>query len=133
MTITITLPEFLAAKLQSEAQTQRRSAEDLAVELLDEALETKRQANGAFHLTPEEVVAKIKALPPNPANQFDMKTLMAGLADYLEKSIASEDPNESFDQEEWQRQWNAIEAEMKAVSMANRIAAVPNLQQENWL
>lgn len=122
MTITITLPEFLATKLQSEAQAQRRSAEDLAVELLDEALETKLQANGGFHLTPEEVVAKIKALPPNPVNQFDMKNLMAGLADYLEKSIASEDPNEPFDQEEWQRQWNAIEAEMKLVTRANSIA-----------
>jgi len=122
MTITITLPDFLAVRLQREAQALQRSAEDLAVELLDKALEAKQQDDDRFHLTPEEVVAKIKALPPNPANQFDMKAMMAGLADYLEKSIASEDPNEPFDQEEWQRQWNAIEAEMKAVSRANSIA-----------
>lgn len=122
MTMTITLPEFLAARLQREAQARQRSAEELAVELLDEALEIKQEADGGFHITPEEVVAKIKALPPNPANQFEMKSLMAGLADYLEKSIASEDPNEPFDQEEWQRQWDAIESEMKAVSRANSFA-----------
>lgn len=122
MTITITLPEFLAARLQSEAQAQRRSAEDLAVELLDEALETKQQADGGFHLTPEEVVAKIKALAPNPANQFAFRPAMKGLAEYLAASIASEDPNEEFDLEEWQRNWDAIEAEMRAIDRANDIA-----------
>lgn len=127
MTITITLPDFLAARLQSEAQAQNRSAEEVAVELLDQSLRSTLPVSNqseadVFCLTPEEVVAKIKALPPNPANQFDMKVLMAGLVDYLEKSIASEDPNEPFDQEEWQRQWDAMEAEMKAVSRANNIA-----------
>lgn len=122
MTITITLPEFLATRLKNEAYAQRRSAEDLAIDLLDEALETKQQSDADFNLTPEEVVARIKTLPPNPANQIVMQTSMSGMMKYLEKSIASEDPNEPFDQEEWQRQWDAFEAELKAVTRANDIA-----------
>ncbi len=116
MEITITLPDFLATKLQAKARIQQRPAEEVAVELLDQALE-----NGA-DAELERLVARIRALPPNPANQFDWEAAREGLAKYLAASIAAEDPNEKFDQEEWQRNWDAVEAEMKAVTRANNIA-----------
>jgi hypothetical protein len=46
----------------------------------------------------------------------------ASLGEYLAQSIAAEDPNEPFDQTEWDRQWDAVEAEMKARDRADDIA-----------
>lgn len=128
MEITITLPDFLAAKLQTKAQIRRRPAEEVAVELIDEALGVEPNEIEPFPLTLplplslNEVVARIKSLPPNPANQFDWEAKRKGLTEYLASSIAAKDPNEKFDEEEWQRNWDAVEAEMKAVTRANDIA-----------
>ena len=41
---------------------------------------------------------------------------------YLAAGIAAEDPNEPFDEQEWNRQWDAVEAEMKGITIANRLA-----------
>jgi plasmid stability protein len=110
MAITITLPDVLAAKLETEAQAQRRSLEDLVVSLLNDAV-----AEETFP-TPEEVVARIKATPPNPNN---IRPATGSLAEYLSR-LVPEDPD--FNVAEWERQWDAIEAEMKAITRANDIA-----------
>jgi len=122
MGITLNLPEVLATKLQSEARAQRRSTEEVAVELLDQALDADSEQTDYVPPTLEEVVARIRATPPNPANQFDWEATRKGLGEYLAAGIAAEDPNEDFDLEEWQRNWDAVEAEMKAVTRANDIA-----------
>ncbi|MGH9846180.1 MAG: hypothetical protein ACREEM_46355 [Blastocatellia bacterium] len=120
MAITITLPDILATKLQTEAQARDRSAEEFAVELLDQALTAEPKETEHFPLTLEEVVAKIKSLPPNP-NAYRLPT--GSLADYLEKSLAAEaEDDEEFDLEAWQREWDAVEEEMKAITRANDIA-----------
>ena len=61
------------------------------------------------------LVERIKATPPNPAA---IHPATDSLAELLRD--APEDPN--FDLETWTRQWNAIEAEMKAIDRADDIA-----------
>jgi prevent-host-death family protein len=61
------------------------------------------------------LVEKIKATPPDP-NSIHPAT--ASLAEALKN--APQDPD--FDLESWTRQWNEIEAEMKAIDRADDIA-----------
>ena len=119
MPVTLTIPDELAVRLQNSAQAQCQSVEDYIFALLDEALSTSPSSNGSYLPTPEEVVARIKSRPPNPNA---IRPATGSLAEYLAQSIAAEDPNEEFDQAEWQRNWDAIEAEMKAVTRANDLA-----------
>jgi prevent-host-death family protein len=61
------------------------------------------------------LVERIKATPPNPAA---IRPATGSLAEALQN--APEDPD--FDLETWTRQWDAIEAEMKAIDRADDIA-----------
>ncbi len=61
------------------------------------------------------LVEQIKAEPPNPAT---IRPATGSLAEALQN--APEDPD--FDLETWTRQWDAIEAEMKAIDRADDIA-----------
>ena len=109
MSITLTLPEPLAARLQTEAAMRRRSVHDLAVELLEQALPAD------MNQTLEELMDRVSAKPPNPVC---VRPATASLADALVASIEAED-EAAFDLTEWQHQWAAIEAEMKEVELAN--------------
>jgi hypothetical protein len=123
MAITITLPDTLALRLQTEAQARNRPAEDFAVELLDRALAPEANEGEYVPMTLDEIVAKIRSAPPNPANQFDMEARMKGLEEYLKKSLAAEaEDDQEFDLDAWNREWDAVENEMKAVARANDIA-----------
>jgi hypothetical protein len=112
MPITITLPAELEENLQAKAEAQQRPLADLIVDILSDVVESE----GEDH-TPdlEEVVAEIRALPPNPAA---VRLATASLAELLEN--APEDP--TFDLARWTRQWQMIEAEMKARDRADDIA-----------
>ncbi len=128
MSLTITLSEPLATRLQDYAATSRRSADEAAATLLAVAL----PAPVAPDLNAEaaddsllRLVERIQATPPNPRNVFSEAELRAsreGMMRYLSASIAAEDPNEPFDEQEWNRQWDVVEAEMKATTVANRLA-----------
>ena len=61
------------------------------------------------------LVERIKATPPNPAT---IRPATGSLAEALQN--APENPD--FDLETWTRQWDAVEAEMKAIDRANDIA-----------
>ena len=65
--------------------------------------------------TPEEVVARIRATPPNPSG---IRAATASLADTLRNSPG--DPN--FHLEDWTRRWSAVEDEMKALTRTNDVA-----------
>lgn len=119
MEITLRLPDMLATKLQTEARAQQRSTEEVAVELLDQALDAEPDPSDYVPPTLEEVVARIRATPPNPEM---IRPPSGSLGEYLAASIAAEDPNEPFDVAEWSRQWAAVEAEMKAMTRANDLA-----------
>jgi prevent-host-death family protein len=61
------------------------------------------------------LVERIMATPPNPAT---IRPATGSLAEALKN--APEDPD--FDLETWTRQWDAVEAEMKAIDRADDIA-----------
>jgi hypothetical protein len=109
MTLTIIIPEHLVDQLQRQAEEQQIPAETMAIELLEKALEEK------FWPTVEEVVAKIKATPPDPNA---IRPAEGSLADAL-RSLT---PNPEFNLAEWERQWAAVEAEMKQITHTNDIA-----------
>lgn len=110
MVLTITLPDELVEKLQGAAEEQQLSLEEITEIILRNALQIEH-----FFPTPEQVVAKIKALPKNPNA---IRRAEGSLVDYLRN--APDDPD--FDLETWTRQWEAVEAEMKAMERADAIS-----------
>jgi hypothetical protein len=62
--------------------------------------------------SPEEVVARIKATPPEPGS---LRPASGSLADTLRN--APQDPD--FDLETWNKAWGDIAAEMRATTHAN--------------
>lgn len=112
MPITITLPAELEENLQAKAEAQQRPLAELIVDILAGAVESEENDDLPGL---EEVVAEIRALPPNPAA---VRPATASLAELLEN--APEDP--SFDLASWTRQWQTIEAEMKSRDRADDIA-----------
>lgn len=110
MTITITLPDELAQDLQHRAEEKEVSLDELVINLLVSALVNEPEDYPSL----EEVVTRIKASPPNPAN---IHPATASLAELLLN--APEDPD--FDLETWKREWANVEAEMKAIERANDI------------
>ncbi|MCQ3973387.1 MAG: hypothetical protein DPW09_08090 [Anaerolineae bacterium] len=108
MVVTLDLPEELAAKLQSKAEMAHLPPAELALNLLAEALETGG-TEWADDLTLEELVAQIKATPPNPAS---IRPATGSLAEALQN--APHDPD--FDLAAWTKEWAEIEAEMKAIT-----------------
>ena len=108
MTLSITLPNELVDQLQREAQAQQRSVQDVALDILAQAL-------GEVGLTPEEVVAKAKALPPNPKS---LRPAQGSLAEALRHAPLAPE----FDAEQWTRAWAVVEAEMDAIEKADDLA-----------
>ncbi|MFN8491551.1 MAG: hypothetical protein U0350_28395 [Caldilineaceae bacterium] len=105
--MTITLPDELANQLQKTAEAQQLSVEETAALILRSALQ-----NEHFFPTLEQVVAKIKATPPNP---LSIRPAQGSLADALRN--APHDPE--FNLANWTRQWEAVEAEIRAMASAS--------------
>jgi predicted CopG family antitoxin len=110
VSVTITIPDDLAGRLQALAQVHNQSVDDLILSLLEAS------ASEEAFPTPEEVVARIRATPPNPNN---LRPPVGSLAEYLARPVP---PDPNFNLEEWQREWDAVEAEMKAADRADDIA-----------
>jgi hypothetical protein len=96
--------------LKHRAEEKEMSVDDLVIDLLVNALTNELEDYPSL----EEVVARIKASPPNPAN---IHPATASLAELLLN--APEDPD--FDLETWKRDWANVEAEIKAIERANDI------------
>jgi hypothetical protein len=112
MPVTITLPKKIETQLEALAEEQHLPVEKLALDILNHAVEVEME--GSFP-TPEEVVARIKALPPNPHGVHPAKgSLAKALRD------APDDPD--FDVVDWNKKWTVVEAEMKAITRANDAA-----------
>jgi hypothetical protein len=109
MTLTITLPNHLAEQLQRKAEEEKLTAEEVAIDLLEDALEE------IWWPTPEDVVAKIKAMPPEPSA---IRPAEGSLAEALRRLP----PDPEFDLAEWERQWAEVESEMKMMTRVNEIA-----------
>ena len=113
MTITITLPDGLAAKLQAKAQIQQLQPEELILDILSSAVELEFEQD--VYPTPDEVIARIKATRPNQAN-------IRPASGSLLKALQNSPHDPEFDLEAWNKEWAAIETEMKAITRANDIA-----------
>ena len=107
MALMITLPDELEVRLQKKAAGLRLPLEKAALEILSRALGTDEKTQ-----SPEDVVAKIQALPPNPKS---IRLANPSLAEAL--SNAPTDPD--FDLATWNRDWSQAETEMKAVTRLN--------------
>jgi hypothetical protein len=106
----ITIPNEIERKLQRKADKERRSMEQVILDLLANALDD----DPAFP-SPEEVVARIQAAPPTPGS---FRPASGSLADALRN--APDDPE--FDLTAWNQSWLNIEAEMGAMTRANSVA-----------
>ena len=109
MTITINLADSSFAGLQQKARRQHVSIEELAVKIL---------ADSIIESAPEsidEVVARIKAIPPAPGKVRPASPDLAGLL-----GSAPEDPD--FNLEEWRQSWALVEGEMRSLTRANDFA-----------
>ena len=109
MALAITLGDDLVGELEKFAKRQQLSVEQLAIGILTEAMAESETE------TPQDVVARIQAMPPNPSQ---VRPAAGNLADVLRD--APDDP--SFDLESCNRQWEAVEGEMKAITRANDVA-----------
>lgn len=116
MTTTITLPETLAEQLQQQATKRKRSVEALAIEYLTAALTEE----ASVPVQPVEddaellaLVARIQAMPPNPARIIPAK---GNLAEVLRALEARED---DYDMEAERAALGAAEAELHAINRAD--------------
>lgn len=109
MTITITIPDGLAHQLQERAKLWRRPPEDVVLDILRSAFTEPLIADV------DEVVARIKSLPPNPHN---IRQPQGALADVLRRESEDND----FDVDLWNREWAAVETEIQAINRANDLA-----------
>jgi hypothetical protein len=89
---------------------QHRSLEEVAMGILANAV-----AGEPAVRTPEEVVARIRATPPNP------RSVLAASAS-LAAALRNAPPAADFDLGVWQNEWAAVEAEIGATTRANDIA-----------
>ena len=101
MTMTLTIPEELAARLTTMAEQLGTAPERLAVELL-----TDDVGEGRFFPALEDVIAEIKASPPDPTAFVPAKE---SLLEYLRSAVAHEPP---IDSEAFDREWARIEADI---------------------
>jgi plasmid stability protein len=108
MSVTINLPADLEVLLRRTASAQERSAEDVAIEILRAALLEEQEP------TLDEVVARIRSTPPNPAV---IRPAQGSLAEAL-----AETKNADFDLATWQAAWSQVEEEMAAITQADERA-----------
>ena len=111
MSVTITLTDPLVKQLRIQARRQHLQLEELVFNILNNALTPANQDV----LTPEEVVAKIQATPPNPMN-------IHPATGSLREALHNAPDYPDFDLESWEKEWANVEREMKAVTRANDIA-----------
>jgi hypothetical protein len=111
MTITIHVADPLANRLQRWATLRRLTPEQLALDILADALEPKEARNE----TPDTVVARIRS---TPASDATLRPAKGSLREALELSPG--DP--AFDLAQWTMDWNAVEQEMTMTSRSNALA-----------
>lgn len=113
MQVTLTLPDDLETPLRRVADAQHRAAEEVALDILREALLDAPSGGDEPDLA--TVVAAIRALPPNPRA---LRPGRGSLADAL-APLASDEP---FDLAAWEADWAAVEAEMAATTRTDDCA-----------
>lgn len=125
MTVTVTLSENIAERLQAHADEFHLSLDALVEKLLADALPVA-ETNG-FHAPADdddlptlgEVVARIKATPLNP-DAIERGAKVGDMA-YIQ-SLLDHPPTDTLTVEEWAEYWPAFEQELKELDRAQAIA-----------
>lgn len=123
MTTLIALPDDVAVQLQHQAAIRNRSVEALAIEYIVAALDEQTAAPADAQITLDddnellEIVARIKAMPPNPANIIPAQGNLAAVLLVLE---AIEIPG--YDLEAEIAALRAAEDELREINRADDIA-----------
>ena len=125
MSLTVTLSENIAERLQAHADEFHLPLDALVEKLLVDALAVV-EVNG-FHAPTynddlsslEEIVAMIKATPPNP-NAIHPATKTA--AELMAELEANPPEKSDITPEEWDRLWAGFEQGLKAADRADDIA-----------
>ncbi|MCE7981382.1 MAG: hypothetical protein DYG89_09340 [Caldilinea sp. CFX5] len=102
----IDLPPMLENKVKAEAQKRKRTPEQVVIDRLAQTFEDDGVPTVA------EVVARIKATPPNPA----MITPPQG---DLAAALRNGPTDPDFDLNRWEQEWAAAEAELKRINLLN--------------
>ncbi len=111
MSLTVTLPDPLAIRLESRAKVQKIPLSQMVADMLLNVLEREP----VIEQTLEELVAEIKATPPNPASfRAATGSLLEALKDVLNEP--------DIDARSWNREWEIVEEEMKTITRLNDIA-----------
>lgn len=111
MPLVLTVPDNIAIRLQTRSNSRQVPLDKMVLDMLLHVMEDEQDEE----FTLEELVAEIKATPPNPKN---IRPATGSLREALENR--PDDPD--FDLESWNRQWAAIEYEMKTITRLNDIA-----------
>lgn len=125
MTTTITLPDYLAVQLQHRAAVEQRSLEALAIAYIETGLITTASPPSASNPVSLEsnaelldLVARIKAAPPNPASITPAKGQLAQVLRELEAL----DMGDDYDLHAEMTALDAAEAELRAINRADDLA-----------
>ena len=111
MTTTIALPGELESRLRQEANEKHLSLEEFTLGILTESLDMDSEFP-----TLDEVVARIKAMPPGRHGLSPASGTMA-------EALRSGPTDPEFDLGRWQSDWARVEAEMRALTRQNDINA----------
>ncbi|MBA3947765.1 MAG: hypothetical protein H0X37_24825 [Herpetosiphonaceae bacterium] len=101
MAVMIKVPDELQEQLQQRAEIEHRSVEEVTLGLLQDALERTE-----LFPTVDDVVARIKAIGPNPDN---VRPAQGSLADALRNGMSTA----PFDLAQWTSEWAAVETEIR--------------------
>lgn len=134
MGVTITLPEPLTDQLAQQAHRLHISVDELAARLLGDALKTKLldlptpEEDVEFptlededFATLEEIVASIKAVPPNPA-QIEVGGKVGDMA-YLDYLLATP-PQDTMTFNEWKNFWPQFEQGLKKLDILTQLLRI---------
>lgn len=109
MALLIDLSETLEHKVKAEAKKRQRTPEQVVVDILAQVLQEEDSPTVA------EVVARIKATPPNP-------TMITPPQGSLAEALRNGPTDPDFDLQSWQQEWATAEAELKRINLLNDIA-----------
>lgn len=108
MALLIDLSETLEHKVKDEAKKRQRTPEQVVVDILAQAFQEENSPTVA------EVVARIKATPPNPA-------MMTPPQGSLAEALRNGPTDPGFDLKSWEQEWSVAEAELKRINLLNDI------------
>lgn len=129
MQITLTVPDSVAERLERQATHLNKSIDELAYEIFNDGLgededsehdtEFQVDESDTFITEMEELVARIKATPVNPAS-IVLATQSLAEVEAVWQAMAK-DPS-AMAPDEWDRMWAEFEQQMKLQDRADDIA-----------